>query len=113
MNSDGSGAQILGAGSGTDTQPVWSPDGQLIAFVSTRDGNEEIYTMHANGTQVTRITNDGASDVSPTWTPDGKNLIFSSNRGSAGYELYAVDKNGGAAHRLSVSNGDNTEPSAR
>ena len=36
-----------------------------IAFTSTRDGNDEIYTMNADGTGQTRITNNAASDAAP------------------------------------------------
>jgi hypothetical protein len=48
---------------------VWSPDGKKIAFASDRDGNFEIYTMNADGTNQTRITNDPAPQVDPTWQP--------------------------------------------
>ena len=47
-----------------------------IAFVSQRDGNEEIYVMNADGSNVQRLTFDPVgspkSDVNPTWSPDGK-----------------------------------------
>lgn len=40
-----------------------------IAFISSRDGNPEIYTMKADGSGQTRLTNDPASDKSPAWSP--------------------------------------------
>ena len=55
-------ASATGAASRTtpaiDREPGWSPDGTKIAFASDRDGNYEIYTMNADGTNQTRITND-------------------------------------------------------
>src|SRR5688572_5244587 len=39
-----------------DYEPVASPDGSRIAFVSSRDGNDEIYIANANGTNVSRLT---------------------------------------------------------
>ena len=48
-----------------DVDAVWSPDGQKIAFASDRDGNFEIYTMNADGTNQTRITNDPAPQRRP------------------------------------------------
>lgn len=47
--------------------PTWSPDGAHLAFVSRRDGNEEIYRMRANGTDVTRLTHSAEDDTEPHW----------------------------------------------
>jgi TolB protein len=49
--------------------PAWSPDGQRIAFTSSRDGNSEIYVMNADGSNQTRLTNDPGSDTNPSWRP--------------------------------------------
>src|SRR5256885_2251960 len=51
-----------------------------IAFTSNRDGNDEIYVMNADGTGVTRLTNDPASDSQPAWSPDGSRIAFTSTR---------------------------------
>lgn len=40
-----------------------------IAFVSTRDGNFEVYVMKADGSGVTRLTDNPATDWSPAWSP--------------------------------------------
>ena len=53
MNADGSGQQRLTT---QGAQPGWSPDGQKIAFMSERDGNSEIYTMNADGSQQRNLT---------------------------------------------------------
>ena len=52
-----------------DSDPTWSPDGKKIAFTSYRDGNAEIYVMHADGTYQTRLTNNPAIDDAPHWAP--------------------------------------------
>ena len=49
MNSDGSGQLRLTDNRATDYDPAWSPDGEKITFISNRDGNDEIYTMDADG----------------------------------------------------------------
>jgi len=52
-----------------DGNPVWSPDGKRLAFVSDRDGNFEIYVMNADGSGQTNLTHDPASDTDPVWQP--------------------------------------------
>lgn len=71
MNADGTGLRALTDDPAQDVLPAWSPDGTEIAFLSTRDGNEEIYVMNADGTGVRRLTDDPADDVDPAWSPSG------------------------------------------
>ena len=54
-----------------DSYPMFSPDGKKIAFESNRTGNFEIYTMTADGTNITQLTYDTAFDGTPAWSPDG------------------------------------------
>jgi hypothetical protein len=56
--------------------PDWSPDGKRIVFVSSRDGNLELYVMNRDGSGQTRITNTAASESGPTWSPDGTKIAF-------------------------------------
>jgi Tol biopolymer transport system component len=111
MNSDGSRPTRLTWHDAPDTEPAWSPDGQYLAFVSQRDGNKELYTMRAAGTDLLRLTDHPAADVSPTWFPDSQSLAFASDR-DQGFELYLSPRTGGPADRITVSAGDNVEPSA-
>ena len=62
-----------------DLRSVWSPDGDRIAFNSTRDGYNNIWTMNADGTDVTRVTNtDRGSSISDWAEINGKDqLLFS------------------------------------
>jgi Tol biopolymer transport system component len=61
--------------------PSWSADGTRLAFVSTRDGNAEIYTVSATGGAVERLTNNPAADTLPTWL--GHGIAFTSTRNGA------------------------------
>jgi len=47
--------------------PVWSPDGQQIAFTSDKHGNDDIIIMNADGTKPRRVTYDKANDDFPSW----------------------------------------------
>jgi Tol biopolymer transport system component len=80
MNVDGSDVRQLTTHTAVDVDPVWSPDGSRIAFVSGRDGNGEIYVMNADGSDLTRLTNHPAVDTSPEWSPDGQRIAFTSDR---------------------------------
>ena len=60
MNADGSGQRNLTREWGLDGIPVWSPDGQKIAFTSKRDGNWEVYVMNADGSGQRNLTRNPA-----------------------------------------------------
>ena len=82
-----------------DSWSAWSPDGQYIAFSSTRDGNHEIYVMAADGSNPRRLTNNSASDQYPAWSPDGRHMAFSSSR-DGDYEIYVMGSDGSNPRRL-------------
>ena len=73
--------------------PVFSPDGTRIAFSSNRDGNNELYVMNADGSNVRRITNHRLIDITPTWSPSGTHIAFVSERGG-GKNIWRVDAMG-------------------
>ena len=57
---------------------AWSPDGSRIAFVSDRDGNAEIYVMNADGSDLSRLTDNPALDFGLNWSPDSGRIAFHS-----------------------------------
>jgi Tol biopolymer transport system component len=66
-----------------------------IVFVSNRDGNDEIYTCNADGSNVTRLTNDPAWDQQPVWSPDGTRIAFVRNIDSYQMgDLYIMNADG-------------------
>jgi Tol biopolymer transport system component len=77
---DRTGANVVrlttGPGTASNYQPAVSPDGRKIAFVSTRDGNPEIYVMNADGTNPVRLTNLATLEWGPAWSPDGARIAF-------------------------------------
>jgi tricorn protease len=80
---EGGEARRLTAGAGIETDPMFSPDGQLVAFTAEYDGNLDVYTVAASGGVPRRITYHPDQDYVAGWTADGKQLLFRSTRLSA------------------------------
>ena len=84
-----------------------------IVFVSDRDGNDEIYTCNADGSNVTRLTNDPAWDKQPVWSPDGTKIAFVKNLLSSGFDpgnnIYVMNADGSNVVQLTFS-GDAVHP---
>ncbi len=84
----------------TDYGAVWSPDSRYIAFLSTRDGNPEIYVVDPEEGDEVRVTDSEAAEYDLSWSPNGKRLLFVTERdGNA--EIYVVEiKDRGMADNL-------------
>ncbi len=80
-----------------------------IAFLSERDGNGEIYVMNADGSGLTRLTNNPASDLSPDWSPDSKRIAFTSTR-DGNFEIYVMNADGSAQTPLTNNVADDFAP---
>ncbi len=105
MYSDGSGLRNLTNNPADDGSPVWSPNGKMIAFTSTRDGHPQIYVMNADGTGLRRVSQDNLADFSPTWSPDGNWIAFASTRNGT-TNIYMMDLNGNNVTQLTKTGGD-------
>ncbi len=68
--------------------------GGRIVFVSNRDGDEDILTMHADGTAVSAITLNGVSDRSPSWSPSGEAVAFRRQTQGGAYDVFVMDSDG-------------------
>src|SRR5207247_1507160 len=78
-----------------------------IAFVRDRDGNDVI-VMHADGTNVRRLTANAADDGAPSWSPDGSRIAFASNR-DGDFEIY-IRARGGAVTRVTRNGVADVDP---
>ena len=103
--SSGRIASLTPSGDWHDEQPRWSPDGQRIAFKSTRGGSYNLFVMNADGSNVQRLTDHGGNDHDPTWLPDGQSMVFTSDRdrGNGRYDLYRLWFADGSIERLTNS----------
>jgi uncharacterized repeat protein (TIGR01451 family) len=80
-----------------------------IAFVSDRDGNDEIYVMNANGSGQTRVTNNSADDREPASSPNGARIAFVSNR-NGNDEIYVMNTDGSGLTRLTNNSAADEAP---
>jgi Tol biopolymer transport system component len=72
---------------------------QSVVFQSNRHGPTEIYTMNANGTEVTRLTLNPGIDGGARWSPDGTRIAFSSLRAGA-REIWVMNADGSDQRQL-------------
>ncbi|HET6882124.1 MAG TPA: biopolymer transporter Tol, partial [Pirellulales bacterium] len=77
---DGGNLLRLTDAPGYDAEGAYSPDGKLIAFCSTRDGDPDLYVMNADGSHVRQITNEPGYDGGPFISPDGKWIVYRTDR---------------------------------
>ncbi len=107
MDPDGGGVRSLTQLGGYAWQPRWAPDGRKIAFAwqpAYEPWERHIYTMRADGAQVTKLTRErDARDSSPTWSPDGRHIAFASERPKFdGVHIYMMDADGRNLRRLTL-----------
>jgi TolB protein len=124
---DGAESHRLGLLNDMESPPVWSPDGERIAWVGMRDGdglsdNFRLFVADANGSNVRKLmVLDEADDSGefypghPVWSSDSRKLAISSfveNPGgkiadgsSAGSAVFVADVNTGEARQVSDAAG--------
>src|SRR5881397_2309561 len=70
---EGGQAKLVDGGMAFDSQPKFSPDGKWIAFLSDREGTENIWIMKADGSEPKQVSKDSNSEfASPSWDASGK-----------------------------------------
>jgi dipeptidyl aminopeptidase/acylaminoacyl peptidase len=137
MSLDTGDAWQLTAGLARDSSPQWSPDGQQIAFVSTRAGKPQVYLISARGGEARALTSlpQGVGG-GPAWSPDGQRIAFTATApgdpvdlskpyrltrhvyrfDELGYldgvvqDIYVIDAAGGEPRRLTEDNAHNSMP---
>jgi Tol biopolymer transport system component len=102
---EGGTAKSVSGGMSFDSQPRFSPDGQWIAFLSDREGSENIWIMHADGTGEKQVSKDANDDfASPNWAPDGKYIFVSKAAfGIGAHEIWMYHVDGGSGVQITKS----------
>ena len=111
VDRDGSGEHRITFNDVVERQPVFSPDGNRIAFAGLRDGIWDIYTIDAEGDErPRRLTSNGAINHRPSWSPDGRLIAFDSETGGQ-TDVFVAPWTGGEQQPLITGPGDQDSPS--
>jgi Tol biopolymer transport system component len=105
MNADGSGQQSLTRHPVYDRHPVWSPDGQKLAFVRYRD----VWVMNADGSDQRRVTPNRQGDRDPVWSPGGQQMAFTSFRGF-NWDVWVMNADGTGHRNLTRNRAQDYSP---
>ncbi|MGL4421471.1 MAG: peptidase S41, partial [Gemmataceae bacterium] len=102
---NGANPRKLTSDTGLESNPVFSPDGTIIAFSAQYDGNTDVYTIPVAGGTPTRLTWHPGADTVRGFTADGKNILFSSPRNvytTRHQQLFTVPITGGMPTQLPI-----------
>src|SRR4051794_38520440 len=115
VRTDGMGLERLTDSAAFDDQAALAPDGNSVAFVSSRDsGSTDIFVMDLKTRHIRNLTKSPGGDYRPSWSPDGRKIAFSSDRGTGlqrspgnweqvqSASVYVVDADGGSLRKLSA-----------
>ncbi|HVE94118.1 MAG TPA: hypothetical protein VNB24_04295 [Acidimicrobiales bacterium] len=93
-------------GEGHNFQPVWSPDGEELAYVRIGDtGTAAIWVTDSNGSgDSRRVTPEGLHALQPVWSPDGTRIAFVGTRGDGPAHLHSIGTDGSGLSQ--VTDGD-------
>ena len=95
---------------GTEYDPIWSPDGNSIAFVSNHTGNDEIWIMNGDGGNQRQLTfNDWQWDKRPSFSPDSTQIVYYSNISGA-RQVWVMNSDGSGRKNISNNAFEDWEP---
>jgi dipeptidyl aminopeptidase/acylaminoacyl peptidase len=95
IRADLRGERLLAEG----REPAWSQKGNRIAFVSDRDGADDLYLIRPSGRGLRRLTTSTAFESQPAWSPDGRRLAYVALEGES-TDVYVLDVVSGKVARL-------------
>lgn len=101
-DADGANVRNVSRDPADDHHIVWSPDGRLLAFTSTRDGNAELYALSFVESRLWRLTFDPAQDDAARFSPDSRLIAYESTRGGEA-TVYVMPALGGDAQRIEAT----------
>ena len=109
MDRNGVNISKISAGEGSYRTPVWSPDGNWVAFTKILSGSFYIGIMKPDGSDERLLTSSWLEEA-PSWSPNSRTIIFGRQKIDGRNQLYAIDINGDN-ERLIYSPTDASQPS--
>jgi tricorn protease len=106
-NINGTQPRRITVDAGVESNPVFSPDGSLIAFNAQYDGNTDVFVVPVEGGVPKRLTWHPGTDIVRGFTPDGNAVLFASQRNiytTRYYQLFTVPVEGGFPTQLVIPN---------
>jgi Tol biopolymer transport system component len=112
VDAEGGEATVLFSGLPFESQPAWSPDGSLIAFVSDRDGAENLWIANADGSEPRKLSSETkGSLLSPEFSAAGDYVFVSkSTWGLRTYEIWMYHVKGGSGVQVTNAKPEPTTP---
>jgi TolB protein len=113
MNSDGTGVRRITFQGNYNQEPDWSPrpDGQIAFTARDERLKFDIFLVHPETGEVTRLTQDDGNNESPSHSPDGHQLAFMSTRPPGGNrKLMVMDVDGNNQRRITLDGGEYETP---
>jgi Tol biopolymer transport system component len=113
MSVAGGEARCIVCGLPFDSQPVYSPDGSMIALVSDRSGNENLWIAQADGSHPRQLStvDDNAVFISPAWSRDGRSIYISRFKPDINaFELFRYSIDGSPVEQITHAKATPTTP---
>jgi Tol biopolymer transport system component len=95
---------VIASGDTIYNEPVYSPDGQRLAYRAEARAREAVYVANADGSRATRVSEASQYIRRPLWSPDGSNIAFTSDL-ICPPDVFVVPAAGGASRRMTKDPG--------
>jgi TolB protein len=105
MDAEGANQRRLSFDGTYNDGAAWSPDGDLIAYTSRRDGQFQIAVTNVVTLETRVLTSGPGENQSPTFSPDGRKIAYTSRRDGR-FQIWVMDLDGGNGHKLTSEGGN-------